>query len=103
MNLIRLPLDIRLKLEDIPSILHTYWDHSDSKKHLLIPRMKGAELVKEEQSQETQVHIYEQGEVISIDVSRDWERVSVSEKVFATTYHGSPIETKRSPIYKNHS
>jgi integrator complex subunit 9 len=81
MNLIRLPLDTRLKLEDIPSILHTYWGHLDSKKHLLIPIMKGAELVKEEQSQETQVHIYEQGEVISIDVNRDWERISISEKV----------------------
>jgi integrator complex subunit 9 len=81
MNFIRLPLDTKLKLEDIPSLLHSYWDKSlENTQHLLIPRMKGAELVKEEQSQ-SKVYIYEPGEVISIDLNRDWEYVSISEKV----------------------
>lgn len=80
MSFIRLPLDTRLKLQDIPSLLNTYWnDDLENTKHLLIPRTKGAEFVKEEQVQ--QVHIYEQGEVLNINVKRDWERVSVSEKV----------------------
>ncbi|KAL7312669.1 hypothetical protein PS15m_008409 [Mucor circinelloides] len=84
MNFIRIPLDTRLKLEDVPSILHTHWQHVGSHtRHLLIPGIKGAELVKEEQSQETQVHIYHQG-VVRIDVNRDWERVSVSEKLAKT-------------------
>jgi integrator complex subunit 9 len=102
MNLIRLPLDTRLKLEDIPSVLQTYWDHLDSRKHLLIPSMKGAELVKEEQSQETQVHIYEQGEVININVNRDWERVSVSEKVFCSdlSWISYSRTKKETPIYE---
>ncbi len=81
MNFIKLPLDTGLKLEDIPSLLHTYWDKSlENTQHLLIPRIKGAELVKEEQSQ-SKVYIYEPGEVISIDLNRDWEYVSISEKV----------------------
>ncbi|KAI9347077.1 beta-lactamase-like protein [Pilaira anomala] len=90
MNFIRLPLDTRLKLEDIPSLLNTYWNDDDdddenqlvSEKHLLIPNTKGAKLVKEGQSQ--QVHIYEPGEVLNINLNRDWERVSVSEKLAKT-------------------
>lgn len=83
MNFIRLPLDTRLKLEDVPSILNAHWQHhvGSNVRHLLIPGIKGAELVKQEQSQGTHVHIYDQGAVVSIDVNRDWERVSVSEKV----------------------
>ncbi|KAI8052641.1 beta-lactamase-like protein [Thamnidium elegans] len=79
-NFITLPLDTRLKLQDLPSLLTTYWDDTlDSERHLLIPRTKGAELIKEKQSQ--QVHIYEPGQVLDINLNRDWERVSVSEKL----------------------
>ncbi|KAI9268615.1 beta-lactamase-like protein [Helicostylum pulchrum] len=81
-NFITLPLDTRLKLEDLPSLLTNYWnddDTLDNDRHLLIPRTKGAELVKEKQSQ--QVHIYEPGQVLDINLNRDWERISVSEKL----------------------
>lgn len=77
----KIPLDTKLKLEDIPSLLHSYWDRdTDNVQHLLLPRMKGAELVKEEQSQ-SNVYIYEPGEVLSINLNRDWENVSLNEKV----------------------
>jgi integrator complex subunit 9 len=82
MTFMKLPLDTRLKLEDIPSLLHNYWRQDTEKRHLLLPRIKGAELVKEEEENDTtQVYIYEQGEVLKINVNRDWEKVSVSEKV----------------------
>ncbi|KAI8063371.1 beta-lactamase-like protein [Gilbertella persicaria] len=80
MNCIRLPLDTRLKLEDVPSILHTHWQTHASAKHLLLPKMKGSGLIKEQVS-DTQVSIYEPGQVIRIDLQRDWERISVSEKL----------------------
>ena len=80
-NCSRIPLDTTLKLENIPSLLHTYWEtNPENTRHLLIPNMQGAELVKQEQSQST-VHIYHPGQVISIDLNRDWENVTLTEKV----------------------
>ncbi|CAO3654599.1 unnamed protein product [Mucor hiemalis] len=80
----KIPLDTKLKLEDIPSLLHTYWERdTDNIQHLLLPHIKGAELVKEEQSQ-SKVYIYEPGEVLSIDLNRDWENVSLNEKLAIT-------------------
>ncbi|CEP19353.1 hypothetical protein [Parasitella parasitica] len=84
MNFIRLPLETRLKLEDISSILKSHWQHIGSHiRYLLIPAIQGAESVKEEQPQGIQVHVYDQG-VVRINVSRDWERVSLSEKLAKT-------------------
>jgi integrator complex subunit 9 len=82
MNFIRIPLETRLKLEDVPSILRTT-ERLNDVRHLLIPKMKGAELVKENllSYPNTEVYIYKMGDIINIDLKRDWEKVSVSEKV----------------------
>lgn len=88
----KLPLDTRLKLEDVPSLLHSYWlnnreEEKEEERHLLIPKIKGANLVKEEQEKDihTKVYIYEAQEIIKINLNRNWEKVSVSEKVFRVT------------------
>ncbi|KAI8646461.1 beta-lactamase-like protein [Parasitella parasitica] len=84
MNFLRLPLDTRLRSDEISSLLHTHWQHTDNHtRHLLIPAIQGAELIKEEQPQGIQVHVYDQG-VVRINVNRDWERVSLSEKLAKT-------------------
>ncbi|KAG1233298.1 hypothetical protein G6F35_001351 [Rhizopus arrhizus] len=82
MNFIRIPLETRLKLEDVPSILRTT-ERLNDVRHLLIPKMKGAELVKENllSYPNTEVYIYKMGDIINIDLKRDWEKVSVSEKL----------------------
>ncbi|KAI7904679.1 beta-lactamase-like protein [Cokeromyces recurvatus] len=87
MNFIYLPLDTCLKLEDIPSILHTHWERNDTNSyHLLIPDMEGAELIKEEEEQNssTKAYIYKPGDIINIELDRNWEKVSVSEKLAKT-------------------
>lgn len=83
MNFIRIPLETRLKLEDVPSILRTT-ERLENTRHLLIPKMKGADLVKEDLSghPNTEVYIYQVGDIINIDLERDWEKVTVSEKVY---------------------
>ncbi|RCH81936.1 Integrator complex subunit 9, partial [Rhizopus stolonifer] len=82
MNFIRIPLETRLKLEDVPSILRTT-ERLENTRHLLIPKMKGADLVKEDLSghPNTEVYIYQVGDIINIDLERDWEKVTVSEKL----------------------
>ncbi|KAI9473788.1 MAG: beta-lactamase-like protein [Benjaminiella poitrasii] len=87
MNLVYLPLDTSLRLENVPSILHTHWERNDTDSyHLLIPKMEGAELVKEEEEQslQTKAYVYRPGEIINIDLNRNWEKVSVSEKLAKT-------------------
>jgi hypothetical protein len=80
-NFSRIPLDPRLKLEDITSVLYQHWNTTEHHRHLLLPDVQGVGLVKEQQNQDTHVHIYESGDIIGIDLDRDWEKVSISEKV----------------------
>jgi hypothetical protein len=80
-NFSRIPLDPRLKLEDITSVLYHHWNTTEYHRHLLLPDVQGVGLVKEQQNQDTHVHIYESGDIIGIDLDRDWEKVSISEKV----------------------
>ncbi|KAI8357286.1 beta-lactamase-like protein [Blakeslea trispora] len=86
MNVIRLPLDTRLKLEDIPSILQMHWHDENEQKnrHLIIPKIKGSGLIQQQVLESTQVIVYQPGQVIEVDLSRDWESVSVSEKLAKT-------------------
>lgn len=81
MTCVHTPLDTRLKLEDIPSILRVKQPLKDTR-YLLIPKMKGADLVKEELSNDlkTKVYIYTIGDIIHIDLKREWEEITVSEK-----------------------
>ena len=85
-NVIRLPLDTRLKLEDIPSILQMYWHEENEQKdrHLIIPKIKGSGLIQQQILGSTQVIVYQPGQMIEVDLSRDWEPVSVSERLAKT-------------------
>ncbi|KAI9254825.1 beta-lactamase-like protein [Sporodiniella umbellata] len=94
-NFVRIPLETRLRLEDLPSVLrHT--ELGENTRHLLIPLMKGADLVREDLSSQphTSVYIYKVGDIINIDLERDWEKVTVSEKLAKTIQPISQRDTE---------
>jgi hypothetical protein len=44
--------------------------------------MKGADTyIQEEQQDNLDIHVYEAGEIVTVDLKRDWEKVSVNEQV----------------------
>lgn len=82
MSFNRLVLDTRLQFENLSSLLENNWNSTENRRFLLIPNIKGADTFKQEEQQENlNIHIYEQGEIVTIDLKRDWEKVSVNEKV----------------------
>lgn len=82
MNFNRLVLDTRLQFDNLSSLLEQHWNPLENKRHLLIPNIKGADVYKQEEQQENlNIHIYDRGEIVTIDLRRDWEKVSVNEKV----------------------
>ncbi|CEI90263.1 hypothetical protein RMCBS344292_04591 [Rhizopus microsporus] len=85
MTCVHTPLDTRLKLEDIPSILRVKQPLKDTR-YLLIPKMKGADLVKEELSNDlkTKVYIYTIGDIIHIDLKREWEEITLARSIIPT-------------------
>ncbi|KAI8978542.1 beta-lactamase-like protein [Pilobolus umbonatus] len=81
MNFIYQPLDTRTRLEDMVSIFQMYWTKQEDR-YLVIPSNQSCiDLFKD---QVTELHVYEQGDIIGIELNRDWERVTISEKLAKT-------------------
>ncbi|KAI8973234.1 beta-lactamase-like protein [Mycotypha africana] len=89
MSVINIPLDTRLRLQDIPPLCIPHWHHHENNiKYLLLPKIMHSHIsespIETMENKMTQVQYFKPGEVISIDINRNWERVSVSEKLART-------------------
>lgn len=78
-------MDSRLNISEVSSLLRDHWgtDKGISVRHVLVPNGQGAAEFKERWDRPgmTCVHMYGPGEIVGIDLDRDWERVSISENV----------------------
>lgn len=83
MKILQLPWDARLSLLDVRSLLTMRATSSaiQTKQHVLIPRVEDAADIKtdwESLTPNAQVHIYDNGGIVDINVQREWTKVEIS-------------------------
>lgn len=83
MKVLQLPWDARFGLLEVRALLTMAGTPSAShaNKHILIPRVDGAASAKidwESILPNAQVHIYDNGGMVDIDLQREWTKVEIS-------------------------
>ncbi|KAI8375979.1 beta-lactamase-like protein [Radiomyces spectabilis] len=86
MRLLWTPLNARLLLSEMSTLLQTHWQYTnDSAKHILVPSHPNVDPFKEYwQHNNVNVHVYEAGDIVGIELHRQWERISISEQLANT-------------------
>lgn len=81
LTLLRIPIDHRLTLNQAHELLQRHCAHTTSTVHVLFPKLQGPNEWTTYGNMKWKT--YESGEVITIDLQHQWERIAVTEKVIA--------------------
>ncbi|CAO3669058.1 unnamed protein product [Umbelopsis ramanniana] len=79
LTLLRIPIDHRLTLNQAHELLQRHCAHTTSTVHVLFPKLQGPNEWTTYGNMKWKT--YESGEVITIDLQHQWERIAVTEKL----------------------